>query len=403
MNGTENKNLHMVKANLDEIREKVRIHRRKQWKKVLIIASICVAAILVFYFYMQGRTYNDYKVTDRIERTDTEATKYTEFNGNILKYSNDGVSYTDKSNNTIWTQSYEMQDPVFAQRGSYAVFADRDGKDVYVFNSEGLQGKFSTDMAIQKIDIASKGTVAALMQNNDVSYIGLYNKDGEKLAEGAIHIENSGYPLDIALSSGGDKLGVSILDIKDGSSKTILNFYNFSSAGQKKIDNIVSTFSYKDTVIPDIEYEDNDRMLAFADHAVYVFAGNTAPAQKEKISVPGDIKSVFYNRKYFGIVLDKAGNSSGYKMKLYSSKGNLIRNITLDLAFDEIGFLSNGEVYLLNGKQCAIYTQSGVEKFKDTLEEPVQAIMYGSGFRNYYFIFKDKTDQVRFSLFHKKS
>ena len=72
-------------------------------------------------------------------------------------------------------------------------------------------------MQIQKIAVARQGTVAALMKNKDVNYIALYNKDGECLAEGALHMENSGYPMDITLTSDGKKLGVSVLDVNSGS------------------------------------------------------------------------------------------------------------------------------------------------------------------------------------------
>lgn len=41
------------------------------------------------------------------------------------------------------------------------------------------------------------------MEDDGTSYLALYSKSGEQLAEGAIHVENGGTPLAIALSADG--------------------------------------------------------------------------------------------------------------------------------------------------------------------------------------------------------
>lgn len=41
----------------------------------------------------------------------TDATHFTEFQGSILKYSNDGAFYLDAANELIWNQTYEMSSP----------------------------------------------------------------------------------------------------------------------------------------------------------------------------------------------------------------------------------------------------------------------------------------------------
>ena len=117
-------NLQMVQANWEEIERKVREHHRKQLKVVAIIVGICVVLGISYYIFMQHKSYDDYRITSTADRSDTEATKFVDFNGNLLKYSNDGVSYVTVDNQIIWNQSYEMQNPIVAVRGQYVAFAD---------------------------------------------------------------------------------------------------------------------------------------------------------------------------------------------------------------------------------------------------------------------------------------
>lgn len=399
MENTGKGNLHMVQANWDEIERKVREHRMKRIKIIAVIVGVCVAAGIFYYVYMQHKVYTDYKVTERIERTDTEATHFREFNGNLLKYSNDGASYTNNKNEVIWNQTFEMQDPIVAVCGVYVAFADQAGKEIYVLNEEGLQGKIKVNMPILKLEVASQGTVAVLVEEEGISYLKLFNKKGEQLAEGAIHIENGGAPLDIALSSDGKKLGVAILDINDGKVKTTIHFYNFGAVGQNKIDNIVATYKYEDSVIPDIVYVGTDRMIAFADHAVYTFSGGDTPKEAEHLSITEEIKSIFYDDSYFGLVLTDGEDENGRNIKIYNTKCGEVQTFHTNMSYGTIRFLDNHEICMYDETQCAIYTLGGLEKFKYNFEEKIYEILHTGGYRNYAFILEGKTEQIRLKLF----
>ena len=54
-------------------------------------------------------------------------------------------------------------------------------------------------MPIQRVSVAKQGTIAVLMESEGISYLQLYDKEGTQLAAGELHVQNSGYPLDIAL------------------------------------------------------------------------------------------------------------------------------------------------------------------------------------------------------------
>ncbi len=78
-----------------------------------------------------------------------------------------------------------------------------------------------------RVKIAEQGTVALLLEENGVSYLKLCDKTGKTLAEGELHVENSGYPMDIALSKDGKQFAVSMLDISDGTIKSSIAFLQF--------------------------------------------------------------------------------------------------------------------------------------------------------------------------------
>ena len=401
MENTGKSNLHMVETNWDEIEKKVREHRMKQIRIVAIIVGICVAAGILYYVYMQHKVYDDYKIVDRVERTDTAATHFLEYNGKILKYSNDGASYTDVENNVIWNQSFELQNPIVSVCEKYVVFADKQGKDIYVLNTDGFQSRINLNMPALKVEVSSNGIVAVLMEESGTSYLALYNKEGEQLAEGAIHVENGGTPLDIALSGEGKKLGVSILDISEGTAKTTICFYNFGAVGQNKIDNIVATFSYPDTVIPEIAYVSADRMIAFADHAVYTYTGADTPKEGEKIAVSKEIKSILYDDSYFGLVFADNSEETQCSVKIYDMKCRETVSFQTDLSYNKIQFLDNHEICLYNEKQCAIYTLGGLKKFYYEFEREIREIMHSGGYRQYVFLLENETEQVRLKLFGK--
>ena len=57
----------------------------------------------------------------------TSSTKYVEMDGNILRYSPDGVSLVSDKMSTLWSETYQMQNPVADVNGTRAVIADKDG------------------------------------------------------------------------------------------------------------------------------------------------------------------------------------------------------------------------------------------------------------------------------------
>lgn len=306
-----------IHTDLEELDRKIREHRLKIARRVGIVVGAVLLFLLLFYVINQLRTYDGHKVKSSYERQDTAATTFMTFQGGILKYSNDGAFYTDISNDLIWNQAYEMENPMVDLSKKYIAIGDKGGNRAYILDKEGLCGKIETTKPIVRIKVANQGTLAILMEDEGVGYIKICDNSGKDLAEGEFHAQNSGYPLDIALSEDGEKLAVSILDIKSGVVKTVISFYNFGSAGQKKIDNVVATYEYDDIVIPQIEYINNDKMIAVSDKNIMFFEGTKKPQEKKKIKFDSRLRTFFFNDKYIGMIFDNENSGGNKKNDVY--------------------------------------------------------------------------------------
>lgn len=386
MPDTRKQGFHTVETNLEEMEEKIREHRRKivMWILVAFLALSIAAAVAIVYF--QLKEYTGYDVRWEVEREDSQATKYENFAGYILRYNNDGAFCADTSDNLIWNQAYEMQEPRVDICEEYMAIADHLGTQIYIMNTQGVQGQIETSKPIQAVRVANQGMVAVLTQEDETSHLELYSKSGNSLASGEIHVQNSGYPMDIALSNDGNKLAVSILDISSGKAKSTIAFYNFGSVGQNEIDNIVGSYVYKDTVIPQIDFVSNDRMIAFGDTQVILFEGTQKPEEKSTLKLDGQVKSIFYDRYYFGLVYGNGDSKDTHKMQVYDMKGKLFMEKDFSMAYSNIEFLENHQICITNDTRCEIYTLRGVKHFAYVFDNKINKILSGSTTNQYTFI-----------------
>ena len=387
-------NLHTVETDREDPDKKLRAHRRKVAVLVIFVLLLLTAAAIVTYIYYENKIYTTYDVISSTERSDTSASVFTEFQGKLLKCTNDGAVYTDLAGNLIWNQTYEMDQPVVQTCGNYVVIYELNGTQVYILDTVNLQGSIRTTMPVQKVSIAAQGTVAILMENEGTSYLQLFDKTGRQLASGELHVQNSGYPLDLALSENGEKLAVSMLDINDGSVKTVIAFYNFGTVGQNAIDKIVSSYTYADVVIPQIRYLEKDTMVAFGDDRVILFTGAQKPAEETSIELKAEVKSVFYDEAHFGLIYDAAGGKN-HRLEYYDISGKQILNINFDTDYTSVKVLANGELCVLGENSCEIFNSRGVRKFQYDFQEHLYQILSGRMQTDYTFLLEGETQKVK--------
>lgn len=385
----------VVQSDVEGMHKKIRAHRRKILRWICIIIILLLLVLTAGYLYFQSKTYSEYEVVESVEREDSAGTQFVSFEGNILKYGKDGAFYMDEKGKLIWNQTYEMQSPVVDICEGYAVIAEKKGNLIYIMDTGGKCGEIETTMPVQRVQVANQGTVAILMEQDGTGYLQLYDKEGNFLAEGEVHTENSGYPLDIALSNDGRKMAVSLLDINAGNVKNTITFYNFGSVGQNEIDNIVGTYSYADMIFPKLEFLTNDVMAAFGDQKAIIFEGTQKPQVKTEIAFEEEIRSIFYNEAYLGFVFDNDNAGQSYKMSVYNLRGTEEMNQSFDMDYSEISFLENDEICIRGDMECSIYNLRGIRKFHSNFERNIRKVFSAKGSLKYIFMMDGETQKVR--------
>ena len=367
---------------------------KKRW---ILLLLIVVVGLTAFYIYDSLKTYSDFDLREEYRREDSNETRYLDFNGNLLKYSTDGASCTTYKEGLIWNYSYDFTNPAMAVCKDFAIAYDKKGSEVDIFSKNGFVKSIKTNMPIIKADVAGQGTVAVLMQQESTNYLQMYDTKGELLVSGQLHLENSGYPMSLALSSDGTRLLISLLYLNDGKITSTITVYDFSSKGKESKDNIVATYSYKDMVVPLVDFVSGDKAIAFAENKIIIYNNNLEATIVKEIELTDTLESVFYNDKYFGFVCDKILESGEIvsELTLYNLYGFKCFSTEIYSSYSDMQVMENGEVLLLDGNKVDIYSKFGVHKFSYNFDTVVYTVVPERFLHRYKIIEETITDEVQ--------
>lgn len=392
-----------IETDEEELNTKIRKHRLKIIKIILLLLALAVVVALGIFFFQKLRKYNSYTVEKSVERQDTAGSQFLAYGNGFIKYSNDGAIYADANDEVYWNQTYEMKEPMADVCEDYVALADKGGTEIYIMNQAGMQGKIETPMNISGISVANQGVVAVWMESDGENYIRMYDKNGKNLVSGAFYTEKSGYPLDISLCNDGKKLAVSMLTVNNGEVCSTIKCYNFGSVGQNEIDYMVGSFDYPDVIIPQIEFTDNNRLVAFGDSKIILFSGTQKPEPDDEIALNQEIKSVFTSENYIGIIYnndvqaesDTERTEESRHMEIYNTGGKHVLSKDFTMDYENVDFLGNGEICIRNATECQIYNTYGVKKFSYTFDTPLYDVISDGSQNGYIFIMEGTTEKVR--------
>lgn len=374
-------------------------YQKKILKHRLRIAGFTVGAIIGATVFVLGiriglehRVYSAYEVVSSTERSDTMTSKYTEYLNYVLKYGKDGISCVDANNNMIWSQAYTMQNPIVQVCQSSIALAEKNGTQLMIFDNSGLQGTIKTLLPIQQISVSSQGVVAALLEDDDIMRLNLYDKNGEELVESKFELQDSGYPLKMSLSADASKLAVTFLQVKDGNVNTCLAFYNFDSVGENYEDHMVAAKNISGVVVPMVYYMDESNCFAVGTESLFLYNGKQIPELVKEIPIDREIQSVFYSSTLIGLVVE--GEEEKYALQVYDIQGKLKFETEFTMDYKTLKFSGNN-ILIYNEFECMILNQAGTIFFNNTFEESISNMYTLSGNRHYVVMHAAKTDLVR--------
>ena len=344
-------------------------HRLAVFGRTLFVIFVFALLGTLVYVQLKNQVYTSYVILSSIARQQYDSSVCLSYGNGFLSYSGDGISYTDAKGNAVWNQAYEMQEPMVRVAGSKVAVADYNGHIIYSISQDGNYIEIDTNLPIREIAVSESGMVAAVLEDTGITWIYLYSSMGETIAYIRSTMQNSGYPSALALSPDGTLLAVSYLTVDNGTAKSSVAFYNFSSVGQNYVDNFVSGSDYADAVIPFLAFLNNDTSFAVADNRLVIYGGGQRPKSVADVLLNEEIQSIFYNESHIGLVfLDTTGNGK-YRLDVYNTSGLVETSLYFDMDYKDIIFRKDN-IIIYNETQCLLANMNGVERFNGDFQTP---------------------------------
>lgn len=348
--------------------------RKKQQEKKarrIMLAAVVVLVLVVILFVkyvVEHRTYDSYQVVETSEQLDSSILHYKELGGYVLKYSGDGVSLLNASDDVVWNDSIQMTSPVVESFGDVAAVYEPKGTVMGIYGTEGKLGEIKTEYPILKASISAKGGVAMLLENDINTLMHYYAYDGSLIASSVSNMKNPGYPVDLSVSEDGLSMAVTYFVADGDAISSYLAFYNFGEAGKNKEDNLMDGFRFDGILVPEVRYMDDDTLVAYRENGFTVYRGTDIVEEIKQVEFEDEIVSSFSGNDIFGFVFSGSDNGHAFEMKVYNSSGALRMETGFDIVYDQIK-ISDSQIILHNAGQLAIIDSNGTVRFSGNFEE----------------------------------
>ena len=357
---------------ISKIRKKFDLKNNRPAKRMLIIGGLILCAVIIIFLAVKFWHFNHYKIETSDAKENTLVYSYYPVEDDVLKCASDSAILTNSRNETLWTITYEMAEPGVDVCNETIVIYEKNGTAINICNKSGKVSTFNSAMPIVKARVAEQGTVAVLMDDGTSSQIDYYDKDGSLISTIKTTTAKEGYPMDIALSDNGLMLAVTFIRYDQGNPVSDVCFYSFGAAGQAAQDNVVASYSYSGTIIPEVEFMGNSNCVAFGTDKLIAYDGSKTFKEKNVILLDDEVRSVFVDKNFFGIVMP-GNDNSGIEIAVYNKNGTERSRITAEYSYTSIT-ARNGMIIMNNRNSLCVYASDGVCKFNDSIDGYIRSV-----------------------------
>lgn len=345
-------------------------------KKTVVRMLPAVFLLLVFlvpggWFYLTNRHHDALEIRWE-QQTSADSSRaeafrgYAKFAKGLIRYSKDGAAYINGDGRTIWERSYQMQNPIAAVNGEYAVIADQGAQSLYIFSDNANTGVASTVLPINRITISESGVVYAILKDDSADYITAFKADGSAIDLSIKSIiTGDGYPLDLAVSPDGTELLTSYVSIENSQVVQKVIFRNFDEVG-KAADarRVVGGFTaeFEGHLVGKVNFSTNEYSQAFYDGGIAFFSTRvlTSPELLQQVEFEEEINSVACSDRYVAVVLNTNSGDNPYRLEIYRTNGTKLAET--EFAYSYSGFSIDGNYILLYSEDtCHVYNLRGRE------------------------------------------
>ena len=355
--------------------EKIRKHRIMVLVRSVTLIVAAVLVTVAAYVSWRDKSYSEAQFSSGIRISDSTGASAINLDGHVLQYSKDGASCINAEGEALWNQTYQMQNPTVHTCKDVVAIGDYNGHNIYVANTSGSLGQIDTNLPIRDFCVASQGVVAAVLDDQTVTWIYLFDASGNTLASFKTTMQDSGYPVDVSISPSGELVCVSYLKADNGNLKTSVAFFNFGAVGQNDTDNYASGYDYPGTVVPYVQFMNDSKIFAAADDRIMFYSGSEVPtSQTEALTGNEEIRSVFYNESYVGVVYVNNTDEGAYRLQVYGNTGNLQTTIYFNIEYVDVLF-DNDQIMIYGEDDFLLCDMSGNEKYKSSFDNAVRVLI----------------------------
>ena len=288
-----------------------------------------------------------------------------------------------------------MQKPLVDIGNNIAAVADYNGSTIYVMDSHHVLGKIETVMPIRKFKACESGYVMAVLDNTSNTPIYVYNTLGEEMLYFNTTMKGYGYPLEIAISDNGILGAVSYLNVDKGSFFTSLGFYNFGEVGQNYQDSLMSSYTYKDALVPEVHFAGNSHAVAVADNRVMFYAGDQMPQSTEEVLISEQMLSIYEDDNYVVLFFGSEDSDYLYKAQIYDYNGKLKDTVYFNIDYEDVYF-DDDRMILYNNEDVLIHVIGGVNKYEGSFEETILALIPTATSKRFILVTPDYIKTIEF-------
>lgn len=374
-------------------REKIKSHKFTVFYRVFLMLVLMAAIAAALFLQWKNKVYTESVELSSVEIRVPSGASLMPFGSYLLTYSKDGASCMDTKGNAVWNQTYGMQNPMVDINQDVVAIGDYNGREIYVMDTGSLLGRITTNRPVRNFCVSASGVVAAVLDDTDVTWIYLYDAQGNELVYFRTTMKESGYPANISISPSGELLCVSYLYIDGGQMKTSVAFYNFGAVGQNSTDNYVSGYDYVDHVVPFARFMDNKSLFAVSDDRIMFFGGAQKPVTAAENLLNDEVRGVYYGSEYVGLVFNSKEGGGRYRLDVYHKSGTFRQSIEFDIDCRDILFHED-QIIIYNEADCRIYNSSGMLKYTGTFNKTALMLIPQKAAYHYMIVTPDSIDTI---------
>lgn len=294
----------------------------------------------------------------------------------------DGISFIDSSGLESMSRTYNMSNPVMTGEGSVAAVLEKNGNDVYVYNTDGEMYQVKTPYPILNYSVNAMGYVSVILKKDDNYIINVFNDRGNLQSEGSLVYKNK-MPIATALSNDGRILAICFLDSSNVEINSYINFYylNPGEANEYKSQDGLFTFSGDNTdqIIGLIKFMDNNELIAVSDKEISIYQPEKKPVKKAALPLSNKISAISFNTNCFAVAygapfLNQPSEKEGF-VDIYDLGLSKIGEFKASSGVDYLAFGLNSLI-IGEGRKFSAVTDKGGLLWEYTALHDVKQLLF---------------------------